>query len=165
MNILITGGQGMLGRALQDEFSNHNLSYVALDKSSCDITNPEALSASLEKYSPTHLINCAAYTAVDKAEEETDLAYAINATGVANVAKACHASNISLVHISTDYVFDGTTKEPYPETHPTNLFLYTVPANWKENVCCYNTVLMARSFEHSGCMDHMESTLSQPCFR
>ena len=120
MNILITGGQGMLGKALQDEFSSQKLRYVALDKSSCDITNPESLRTNINKYKPTHLINCAAYTAVDKAEEEIELAHAINATGVANVAKACHDGNISLVHISTDYVFDGTADQPYLETHPTN---------------------------------------------
>lgn len=85
-----------------------------------DITRPEELSAALKSCSPDLVINCAAYTEVDKAETEAALAFLVNRDGAANLADACKERDIPLIHISTDYVFDGQSRLPYKEADPVN---------------------------------------------
>lgn len=121
INILITGGDGQLGSAIQaasKNFPNFNLSYT--DVADFDITNSKSVDDYLSKGNFDFLVNCAAYTAVDKAEEDKDLAHLINEYGPENLAKACQKYNCRLIHISTDYVFDGTSHIPYTETMETN---------------------------------------------
>jgi len=116
INILITGGDGQLGSAIQyasKEFSEFNLTFT--DVADFDITNSNSVNDYLARGGFNYLVNCAAYTAVDKAEEDKDVAYLINAQGPENLAKACEKHNCSLIHISTDYVFDGTSHIPYTE--------------------------------------------------
>jgi dTDP-4-dehydrorhamnose reductase len=91
---------------------------VALDVEHLDIRDRDALDRSLAQHRPDVVINAAAYTAVDRAETERDAAFAINATGAGNVARACEAAGIRALHVSTDYVFDGTNAVPYVETDP-----------------------------------------------
>lgn len=116
--ILVTGSKGQLGseiRFLESNFSDFELHYT--DVAELDITSLEAINSYIENvFKPDYIINCAAYTAVDKAEDEPELAALINKDASANLAKACQANNITLVHVSTDYVFDGKQHLPYIET-------------------------------------------------
>jgi dTDP-4-dehydrorhamnose reductase len=115
--ILITGANGMLAADVIDALRAAGATDVTLtDRDELDILDAEAVSAAVAD--ANLVINCAAYTAVDAAEEDEDIALAINATGPANLAAACAASGARLVHISTDYVFAGDATEPYAEDAP-----------------------------------------------
>jgi len=118
MRIVIAGGRGQVGSDLGQKGKEQGLDLVALDRSDLDITHAASIAAAFEKYKPELLINAAAYTAVDKAESEAELAYAINETGTALLADACAAANIPMLHISTDYVFDGSKEGLYTEDDP-----------------------------------------------
>jgi len=116
--VLITGGNGQLGYELQ---RTHPKSYtcISTDVADLDITDKDAVNAYINKIKPDIVINSAAYTAVDKAEEEKDLAIAINTTGAANLAQSCKDNSIRLIQVSTDFVFDGKACSPYPVDAPT----------------------------------------------
>ena len=111
--ILIIGHKGQLGRRLY-EFPT-DFHHVGLDLPEFDMTDPMAVMDTLNEIDPQIVINAAAYTDVDGAEANPDLAYAVNAHGVGNVARACHRLGVPLVHISTNEVFDGTATKPYDE--------------------------------------------------
>ena len=120
-NILVTGGKGQLGSELRDIAPNYqDYNFLFTDVKDLDITNHTAVAAFIENNNITVILNCAAYTAVDKAESEPELADAINHLAVANFAQIAKDNNIKLVHISTDYVFDGTNHKPYVETDTPN---------------------------------------------
>jgi len=120
-NILVTGGNGQLGSELKEIASNYpDYNFLFTDVKTLDITNHTAVKEFIEINNITVIINCAAYTAVDKAEEQKDLANAINHLAVANFAQIAKDNNIKLVHISTDYVFDGTNHKPYTEIDTPN---------------------------------------------
>lgn len=119
--ILVTGANGQLGKALQDQSIHYeDLNFIFTTKSELDITDPSAITSQLDFYKPDILINAAAYTAVDKAESKEEIAFLVNEKGTANVASACKLREISLVHISTDYVFDGKSNTRYTETDKVN---------------------------------------------
>ena len=125
MRVLVTGANGMLAKEVISVFSGHDLikTDIAGDGiERLDITRPGDVTAFVSVKSPDVIINCAAYTAVDKAEEETGLCRAINTGGSVNLAAAAKARGIPLVHISTDYVFDGEKPldEVYTEEDNTN---------------------------------------------
>ena len=123
--VLVTGANGQLGLALQEAAKESNLEIVFVDKHSLDITNAEAIKEVFDKQSFDVCINAAAYTDVDGAETNKALAYAINATAVENLAKVCKHHKCWLIHISTDYVFDGTLDRPYtPSDTPNPLNVY-----------------------------------------
>ena len=123
--VLVTGANGQLGLALQEAAKESNLEIVFVDKHSLDITNAEAIKEVFDKQSFDVCINAAAYTDVDGAETNKALAYAINATAVENLAKVCKHHGCWLIHISTDYVFDGTLDRPYtPSDTPNPLNVY-----------------------------------------
>lgn len=105
MKILITGANGMLAKAVKERFNEAEL--ICTDVEELDITNLQAVEEFVANCSPNVIINCAAYTAVDKAEEDEELARKINADGPKNLALAANKNNCILVHISTDYVFGG----------------------------------------------------------
>lgn len=121
MNILITGANGQLGIALGKAFSTNapSIRTISVARGELDITNKSAVIDAFNRHSPDVLLNCAAYTAVDRAETDRDAAFAINEGGAANLAQACAASNTVMVHFSTDYVFDGSATRPYVETDAT----------------------------------------------
>ena len=125
-NLLITGSKGQLGlelARLESDFSNHT--FFLTDKSSLDITNFEAVESFVLKNKITAIINCAAYTNVDKAEDEPKLANEINYLAVKNLAEIAKKNSLKFIHISTDYVFDGSSKTPYIEediTNPQNIY-------------------------------------------
>ncbi len=119
MRILITGGLGQLGRDVSQVLDQEH-EVLACGSKALDIGSQDAVNAAIERHSPDILINCAAYTAVDNCEQEKELAWQVNARGPENLAKAMEARGGRLIHISTDYVFDGSkpTTEHYIETDP-----------------------------------------------
>ena len=113
LKILITGGDGQLGNALKVAGKNFtNLSLIFTDIADFDITQAEVVNTYLAQNHFDYLINCAAYTAVDKAEEDKNLAFLINKTGPENLAKACQKHKYRLIPISMDYVFHGNSHIP-----------------------------------------------------
>jgi len=120
--ILLTGGNGQLGTELRHLLDEKGLKYVSTDAQEMDITDEQATLAFIQELKPTVIYHCAAYTAVDKAEDEgKELDEKINVNGTENVAKAAKAVGAKFVYISTDYVFDGTKKEGvYKETDKPN---------------------------------------------
>ncbi|OMO31726.1 dTDP-4-dehydrorhamnose reductase [Vibrio sp. 10N.222.47.A9] len=121
MRILITGCYGQVGSCLIQQLSNNeNITVRALDKEHLDITNQEAVQATVAEFQPTVIINAAAHTAVDKAEEEVGLSYAINRDGPKFLALAAQSVGAAMLHISTDYVFEGNKEGEYVETDATN---------------------------------------------
>ncbi len=119
MKILVTGSNGQVGHefTLLAPQSQHNI--VCFDRHGLDITDAAKVKEVIHNEQPQVVINCAAYTAVDKAESEPDTAFTINASGAENLASACREVNAVLIHISTDYVFAGDTLSPYNESDPT----------------------------------------------
>lgn len=106
MKILITGANGMLAKEIKEKFAQGN-ELILTDVAELDITNQEMVMKFVEKEKPECIINCAAFTAVDKAEVAGEIVEKINADGPGNLAKAAKANNATLVHVSTDYVFGG----------------------------------------------------------
>ena len=120
-NILVTGGNGQLGSEIKELSASFiNDSFFFTDASDLDITNHAVVAAFIKTNSINVIINCAAYTAVDKAESESKLADAINHLAVKNLATVSKDEGVKLIHISTDYVFDGAIQKPYTETDFTN---------------------------------------------
>lgn len=118
--VIVLGAKGMLGTDLCAEFARRNVSVAALDRDELDITDPSSiLQLGTKGADYDWCINCAAYTAVDKAETEREACFAINAYGAGMLATICGAAGIRVMHISTDFVFDGTAREPYTELSPT----------------------------------------------
>ena len=119
MKLLITGAAGMLGTDVQAAARAAEHDVVALARSELDISDRDAVSAAVSAARPDAIINCAAYTNVDGAESEPDAAGAVNATGPGLLAEAAAAAGAWIVHVSTDYVFDGTKTTPYVESDST----------------------------------------------
>jgi len=126
MVVLITGANGQLGQAIQSIVGNHpSIDFVFCTSSNLDITNLDNCKTIFKQYQPNFCVNTAAYTAVDKAETEPEKAQLINVIGAQNLAKVCKKHNTVLVHISTDFVFDGTAEKPYSEKdipNPTGVY-------------------------------------------
>ncbi len=116
---LVTGAAGMLGRDLTALLAARGEEITALTRADLDITDLAAVAKAVDAAKPDVVVNCAAWTAVDAAEEHEARALAINGHGAANLAAACAAAGALLVHPSTDYVFDGQARSPYPEDAPT----------------------------------------------
>lgn len=119
MKILLTGANGQLGRCFQDRLPTE-WEILATDTAELDITDLARVEEIVKDFQPDAIVNAAAYTAVDKAESEPELAEKINVTGPENLAIVASKQGIRLVHVSTDYVFDGNATEPYHEDSATN---------------------------------------------
>ena len=130
--VLVTGANGQLGKTLQFLHCNTsiNINYVFCDKEALDITNYEQLKSFFQLKKFTHCINCAAYTNVDKAEIEKSKALEVNEIGVKNLVKVCNAFNAHLLHISTDYVFDGSMGRPYKTNDAPNPINFYGQSKW-----------------------------------
>lgn len=114
--ILITGSNGQLGNEMQLVAKQHvNFNYIFTDVDELDICDKKAVDAILEQNNVDVIVNCAAYTAVDKAEEDVELCYKINELAVRNLAEVASNRGAKVIHVSTDYVFDGTNYLPYAE--------------------------------------------------
>ena len=126
MKILVTGAEGQLGRSIQELAKKLNhLDFIFTDYNELDITNSTKVYDFFQGDRFDYCINCAAYTAVDKAETDSENAFSINAEAVKNLAEACKANNVVLLQISTDFVFDGRKKTPYneeDEPNPLNVY-------------------------------------------
>jgi dTDP-4-dehydrorhamnose reductase len=114
--ILVTGASGQLGSEIRERSARYSgYNFVFTDAGELDITDAGATAAYISDLSPSWIINCAAYTAVDRAEDEEELATLINGKGVENIVSAMEGSDCRLIHISTDYIFDGSSPVPYTE--------------------------------------------------
>ena len=121
LKIVVTGGDGLLGRTFQERLSmNENRTAAVIHKTELDITNKQSLRVALEKARPDWLVNCAAFTNVDSAELNPDVALDVNSNAVRNIAEVATELNIRVLHFSTDYVFDGVSGDPYSEKSETN---------------------------------------------
>jgi dTDP-4-dehydrorhamnose reductase len=120
MTWLITGSSGQLGLAMQSELIARNIKFLALTSKDLDITDLEAVNESMTEKAPTVVVNCAAWTDVDAAETNKEIAFAVNALGPRNLAVASKSIGAVLVHISTDYVFSGESDTPWQEDEVRN---------------------------------------------
>jgi dTDP-4-dehydrorhamnose reductase len=116
--LIVFGANGQLGHALERVAEARGLTCYSFDRQSVDITEPAMVTAALSRSEPGLVVNAAAYTAVDRAESEEQRAFAINCEGARNIAEACAQLGHPLVHVSTDYVFDGSKSGAYVETDP-----------------------------------------------
>ncbi len=144
--IVVTGKNGQLGWEISQlsHQLNEIFSFVFVDVDELDLSKPESIPAFFQQYQPQYFIHCAAFTAVDKAETEQELAYKINAASTGVIAQECATINCPLITISTDYVFDGNGTTPYTtdqQTNPLNHYGYTkwlgekLPLeNWEKTV-------------------------------
>ena len=119
MKVLVTGSNGQVGYCLVQQLRQQNADFLALDRDQLDITQRQAVWQTVSDYRPDVIINAAAHTAVDKAESEAEQAFAINRDGAAYLAEAAQQIGAAMLHISTDYVFDGQATQPYTETDAT----------------------------------------------
>jgi len=118
MRIVVTGAGGMLGRDVLRACDHAGVDCVGLPRTELDVTDPQASVETIGTYRPDAVINCAGWTDVDEAEQDEAAARALNGGGAGNVARACALAGAHLVHVSTDYVFDGTATRPYVESDP-----------------------------------------------
>lgn len=118
LKVLVTGANGQLGRELMDRAGPAGFAPVGLGHGELDIADRAAVERAVANVDPDLVVNAAAYTAVDQAESEPERAYAINAEGPRHLARACAAAKVPLIHVSTDYVFDGAQARPYREDDP-----------------------------------------------
>lgn len=125
MKALVTGMGGQLGYDVIKELEKRNIDCIGADRAEFDITDFKAAHKFITDYMPDVVIHCSAYTAVDKAEDEPELCYLVNAVGTENIAKICKEIDAKMIYISTDYVFDGT-KDGYYEVddmpNPINVY-------------------------------------------
>lgn len=119
MRVLLLGCRGMLGSEIA-RLAPPEVQLVALSRADLDVTDFPAVERALVRYQPEWVVNATAYTAVDAAESDREAAEAVNATAVALLGQACARGGIRILHFSTDYVFDGSAREPYREDHPTS---------------------------------------------
>ncbi|WP_281302207.1 dTDP-4-dehydrorhamnose reductase [Iodidimonas sp. MBR-14] len=151
--VLITGAAGQLGRELCRTAPDH-MQVQALDRAALDILEPAAILDALKQHQPHLIINAAAYTAVDQAESEPEKAFAINAKGPENLALAASRHGVRLIHLSTDFVFDGKAGSPYApkaETHPINLYGLSKRAGEQavERLAPQNSLILRTSWLYS----------------
>jgi dTDP-4-dehydrorhamnose reductase len=117
--VLVTGGRGLVGREIEAVFRRRGEVGIT-DQEECDVTDPAACRRALDRFRPTLVIHCAAYTAVDRAESDPAKAHAVNGEGTRNVARACRERGVPMAAFGTDYVFDGALSRPYREDDAVN---------------------------------------------
>jgi dTDP-4-dehydrorhamnose reductase len=123
--VLVTGANGQLGNCFRELENNYqNYKFIFADSKDLDLTNGNQISDFFKNHKIDYCINCGAYTAVDNAEENQEMAYLINSEAVKKLALECQKQNAILIHYSTDYVFDGTNYKPYTEEDQTNPINY-----------------------------------------
>jgi dTDP-4-dehydrorhamnose reductase len=149
MRIVVTGREGQVVRALIERGAALGHEVVARGRPELNLASePQAIASAIEAARPEVIISAAAYTAVDKAENEPELAAVVNAGGAAAVARAAKAFGVPLIHLSTDYVFDGTKAEPYVEddrTGPTGVYGQTKLAGEQGVIAAYENVAILRT--------------------
>jgi len=118
MKVLVTGFNGQLGFDVIKVLESRGISCEGVDITDFDLTDSEAVSQYIRNYAPTAVVHCAAYTAVDKSEEDKDVCYAVNVTGTENIARICKEIHAKMVYVSTDYVFNGEGDRPFEVNDP-----------------------------------------------
>lgn len=118
MTMIVLGANGQLGKSCRKVFEAQGIECVYLARANCDVESFSNLEAVFEKFRPSFVINCTAYTAVDKAEVDKDNAVSLNVSAVRDISSLCAKYSAHLIHISTDYVFDGNNKSPYLPSDP-----------------------------------------------
>lgn len=113
MKVLVTGVGGQLGYDVCSELRRRNIEHIGVDIEDFDITDAQVTEKFIKNYNPVAVIHCSAYTAVDRAEDEVELCYLVNAEGTRNIAQACSDIGAKMMYISTDYVYQGIGVEPY----------------------------------------------------
>ena len=164
MKLLITGAYGQLGNEMRVALARYpHLESVFTDVDTLDISDKSALDAFVSLHKPNVLVNCAAYTAVDKAEDDLALCYKINCDAVRNLGEVAQAHGINIIHISTDYVFDGTNHIPYTEdmaVSPTNVYGKSKLAGERElRKVCPSAVIIRTSWLYSGFGNNFVKTM------
>jgi dTDP-4-dehydrorhamnose reductase len=147
MKLFIIGCNGQLGKDMMLTAAEYNLDAGGMDFPDIDITNPHSIANAFSRHKPDVVINCAAHTAVDACETERTKAFAINGEGVRNIAEAAQRTDLKLVHISTDYVFDGTKTGPYVETdapNPRSVYGMSKLAGEQELIKAYDRYFILR---------------------
>ncbi|NUN70902.1 MAG: sugar nucleotide-binding protein, partial [Bacteroidetes bacterium] len=119
-SFLILGANGQLGRQFTKELQRRGVTVTAPEEQECDITSVDSLAAVMDAVTPSVVVNCAAYNAVDLAEQQQETAFRINATAVGTIARICADRRMTLVHYSSDYVFDGAKGDRYTESDTPN---------------------------------------------
>ena len=160
--VLVTGANGQLGTSIHHLSASYNhFQFLFTDVDSLDICKAESVDAFIQAHPVDYIVNCAAYTAVDKAEENPELCEQINRDAVVNLARAAQSCGAKVLHVSTDYVFDGTACVPYQETdtpHPQSA-LRREPAKPP----CSTFVRMLLSYGRPGCIRNTGIISSRPC--
>lgn len=146
--ILVIGSKGQLGSELQEIAGNYPFQFFFYDVAEMDITNAALVEKQFAALKPDYLINCAAYTAVDKAETDKDLAFLINGEAVKYLALACTSNDVKFIHVSTDYVFSGESKHPYKESDalcPINVYGESKLKGEEEAISANKDVIIIRT--------------------
>ena len=164
MKLLITGAYGQLGNEMRVALERYpHLESIFTDVDTLDITDKNAVDAFVALHKPNVLINCAAYTAVDKAEDDLALCYKINCDAVRNLGEVAQAHGIRVIHVSTDYVFDGTSHIPYTEdmaVSPTNVYGKSKLAGERElRKACPGAIIIRTSWLYSGFGNNFVKTM------
>lgn len=153
MRIAVTGSQGQVVRSLSERVRGMEAQIIALGRPLLDLADPSTVLPAMESARPDIIVSAAAYTAVDRAEEEADAAYAINAAGAGAVAQAASALGVPVIHLSTDYVFNGRKDSPYLETDSTDpLGVYGASKLAGENAvqaACADSVILRTAWVYS----------------
>lgn len=156
MKVLVTGAKGQLGHDVVNELTMRGHEAIGVDIEEMDITDIESVSRVLKETAPDAVVHCAAYTAVDAAEDNIDLCRRVNAYGTENIAKVCGELDCKLMYISTDYVFDGQGERPWEpddKRNPLNVYgqtKYEGELAVEKYVCKYFTVRIAWVFGVNG---------------
>ncbi|AMC01352.1 dTDP-4-dehydrorhamnose reductase [Aerococcus viridans] len=124
MKVLVTGANGQLGYDVIKRLEEKKIEYLGTDRDTLDITNEDDVKRVIKDYSPDVIVHCAAYTAVDKAEDERELCHAVNVLGTRYIVEACKEIDAKMIYISTDYVFDGEGDKPFEVTDTPNPINY-----------------------------------------
>lgn len=124
MKVLVTGANGQLGYDVIKRLEEKEIKYLGTDRDTLDITKEDDVKRVIKDYSPDVIVHCAAYTAVDKAEDERELCHAVNVLGTRYIAEACKEIDAKMIYISTDYVFDGKGDKPFDVTDGPNPINY-----------------------------------------
>ena len=164
MKLLITGAYGQLGNEMRVALERYpHLESIFTDVDTLDITDKNAVDAFVALHQPNVLINCAAYTAVDKAEDDLALCYKINCDAVRNLGEVAQAHGMTVIHVSTDYVFDGTGHIPYTEdmaVSPTNVYGKSKLAGERElRKACPGAIIIRTSWLYSGFGNNFVKTM------
>lgn len=140
MRVLVTGAKGQLGYDVLRRLDRNGIENLGIDIQECDITDNKQVTRTLIEYHPDVVVHCAAYTSVDKAEDEKEMCHKINVVGTKNIADICRQIDAKMVYISTDYVFDGEGDTPFDVTDKPNPINYYGQTKYEGELVVQNTL-------------------------